>query len=68
MCKHKRVETECEYCTTSVAWAIVKDSKGMRETGHSRAVDWARGYLGLEDRVEVRGTRHPYDPTGDVNE
>ena len=61
MCKHKRVEIDCEYCTTSVAWAIVKDSKGMRDSGHARAVGWARGYLGLEDQHEVIGSRRVQD-------
>src|SRR6188768_3692354 len=56
-CKHRKRETECEYCTMSVAWAIVKDAKGMRETGHDRAVTWARGWLGLEDQKDVVASR-----------
>lgn len=48
-----------------VAWAMVKD-KEVREK-HPRAYRWARAYLGLEDRDEVRGTRHPHDPEEDVN-
>jgi hypothetical protein len=39
-----------EYETREAAWAIVKDSKGMNETGHGAAVRWARAYLGLDDR------------------
>jgi hypothetical protein len=50
MCGHGNVEIDCKFCTTSVAWAIVKDTKGMEATGHRKAVGWARGYLGLDRR------------------
>jgi hypothetical protein len=63
-CRHKRQEIDCDYCFTSVTWAIVKDAKGMRETGHDATVRWARAYLGLEDRPEVRGSRRTHDETG----
>jgi hypothetical protein len=58
-------EIDCRFCTTSVAWAIVKDAKGMRETGHMRAVTWARGYLGLEDQPEVRFSRRTHGEDDD---
>lgn len=64
-CKHKRQETECEYCLTSVCWAIVKDAKGMRETGHGHTVNWARGWLGLDDQERVVGSRRTH---GEPNE
>lgn len=66
-CKHRNPEIDCPYCTTSVAWAIVKDGKGMKQTGHHRALEWAREYLGLVDRAEVSATRNPHDPDEDVN-
>jgi hypothetical protein len=46
----------------------VKDSKGMRETGHHHALEWAREYLGLVDRPEVIATRNPHDPEHIVND
>lgn len=64
-CQHRREETECPYCLTSVAWAIVKDKEVRERFPHTHR--WARLVLGLEDREEVRGTRHPHDPDGDVN-
>jgi hypothetical protein len=39
--------------TTEVAWAIVKDGRAMKKEGHGRAFEWARAYLGLEDRRPV---------------
>lgn len=33
--------------TREACWAIVKDSRGMNETGHGAAVRWARAWLGL---------------------
>src|SRR4051812_4260558 len=51
--------TEAE--VRDAAWLIVKDSKGMNETGHAAAVRWARAYLDLDDKVaDVRHRR----PTG----
>jgi len=34
------------------AWAIVKDSRGMQETGHGATVRWARAYLELDARKD----------------
>lgn len=47
--------TEAE--VRDAAWLIVKDSKGMNETGHGAAVRWARAYLGLDDGPEVATSR-----------
>jgi hypothetical protein len=67
-CSHGNVEIDCKFCTTSAAWAIVKDGKGMRESGHAMALSWARGALGLEDQREVSATRAPHDPEHDIND
>jgi len=53
------------YCTTSVAWAIVKDGRNMKETGHGVAYRWARAFLGLEDRTRVYGSRSVSDDERD---
>jgi len=51
---------------TEAAWAIVKDARGMNETGHAAAVRWARAALELDDRetftrrVRVTGHTHGY--------
>lgn len=66
-CQHNSEETRCRYCTTSVAWAIVKDGKGMKQTGHHRALSWARAALNLDDQPDVKATRNPHDPDEDVN-
>jgi hypothetical protein len=68
ICKHKRVEIDCEYCFMSVTWAIVKDARGMRDTGHDAAVRWARAYLGLEDRDRVVGSRTTHEADDRVTE
>ena len=60
-CKHRRIEIDCPFCFTSVAWAIVKDAKGMRDSGHDSTVRWARAALGLEDRKEVVAVRATHD-------
>jgi hypothetical protein len=65
MCRHKVPEIDCQYCTTSVCWAIVKDSKGMRETGHDPAVRWARAWLELDDQPVVVGTRRTHGQPGE---
>lgn len=67
MCRHKRPEIECEYCTISVVWAIVKAARDLRDHGHDHAVEWARAWLELENQPTVVATRHPYDPDHDVN-
>jgi hypothetical protein len=67
-CQHGNIEIDCKYCTTSVAWAIVKDGKGMKKEHHDAALSWARGTLGLGDREEVSATRAPHDPEHDINE
>lgn len=36
------------------AWAVVKASRELEQSGHGRAVSWARGWLGLEDRKAER--------------
>ena len=66
-CRHKKPEIDCPYCLTSVCWAIVKDAKGMRDSGHRRAVAWARAVLDLDDQKSVIATRATHDPEGDVN-
>jgi hypothetical protein len=54
-CKHGKQEIECEYCTMSVAWAIIKSGyKGV-------AYRWARAYLALDDQKVVYGSRAVYD-------
>jgi hypothetical protein len=59
-CIHKNIEVECKQCLTDGAWAILKAGKDLRQHGHSRAIDWARGYLGLdENRPNVVGARVP---------
>jgi hypothetical protein len=35
---------------TEGAWAILKASKDLRKYKHDRAIDWARGYLDLDDK------------------
>ena len=64
-CRHKVPEIDCQYCTTSVCWAIVKDSKGMRDSGHDRAVRWARAWLELDDQPVVVGTRRTHGEGAD---
>lgn len=68
MCRHKRVEVDCDYCTISVVWAIVKAARDLRDHGHGRAVEWARAWLELENQPTVVATRHPHDPEGAVNQ
>ena len=48
-CQHGAIEVECKYCLTEGAWAILKGSRDLRKHGHHRAIDWARGYLQLDD-------------------
>jgi hypothetical protein len=47
------------------AWAIVKDGRGMKDSGHGVAYRWARAYLGLEDREKVYGSRAVQDEDRD---
>ena len=32
-CRHKTRETECEWCCLSVAWAVVKNSRVLKDAG-----------------------------------
>jgi len=54
----------------SAAWAIVRDSKGMTETGHGAVVRWARVYVKPDDverpRASIR-TGHACGWAADVD-
>lgn len=47
-----------------VWWAIIKDSKGLKATGHASVVQWARAGLGLDDRGRARRDDEPELETG----
>jgi hypothetical protein len=68
LCQHKKQETLCEWCTLSVAWAVVKDSREMKKTGHASVVNWARAVIDLKDQKRVIGSRKTHDPEGEVND
>ena len=63
-CQHHLLEVNCDKCLRSGAWDIVRNSKDLRRQ-HWRAVDWARGFLGLENREEAVATRAPWDDERD---
>jgi len=60
-CQHHLLEINCGKCLTSGAWDIIRASRDLRTSGHHRAISWARGYLGLENREDVSNTRAPWD-------
>jgi hypothetical protein len=60
-CQHHLLEVNCGKCLTSGAWDILRASSDLRKAGHSRAISWARVYLGLENRDEVKGARAVWD-------
>jgi hypothetical protein len=47
------------------AWAIVKDGRGMKDSGHGAAYRWARAYLNLDDRDTVYASRAVNDTERD---
>jgi hypothetical protein len=67
-CKHGKPEIDCEWCTLSVAWAVVKDSREMKRLGHASVVQWARAVIDLKDQKRVVATRHPHSPDGQPRE